>query len=61
MRNNNKNLAIAYTEVYMIRPEDSIAISQKYPETLQVIRYRVAYFALRRELVWLANHMRAAR
>jgi len=45
----------------MIRPEDSIAISQKYPETLQVIRYRVAYFALRRELVWLANHMRAAR
>lgn len=61
LRSPSKPIAVIYTECYMIAPEELLAIAQKYPDTHHMIRSRIVYFALRRELVWLADHMRAKR
>ena len=60
LRSTTKPIAVIYTEVYMIAPEEVLALARKYPKTHKLLRKRIVWLALRREVIRLASHVRAA-
>jgi len=59
LRKQDTAVAINYLHVYMIGPQEIKAIANRHPTAKAILRQRIAYLALRRELTRLAAFVRA--